>query len=280
MTDNSLPKSEMAQTGHKTQALLAAFRQIGLPLLQALAEAPESDEEGKLENSGSKQFAALIDSTALLSEALAAQFGESSGQMRWGLAGAAAQIVGDYFKANNESLSVEAAKQLVAHLRELQKRFTESLPENAEPSPATAAAFRMRMMEAMVPVVGAVAQYAFGRPEHVLLAEIGDRLARTAEQAVRSLAPPGAPAEEWRLLYWNILRAAGQVYAASHFAEADRLLYMKPDERTAYFTQHGNMPPLTPVWQIFNQRMAMLATLAAYLDVPAGARFDTEGWNP
>jgi hypothetical protein len=36
---------------------------------------------------------------------------------------------------------------------------------------------------------------------------------------------------------------------------------MEPEERAAYFAQHGNAFPMTKFWQAFNQRMAMLATL-------------------
>ena len=95
----------------------------------------------------------------------------------------------------------------------------------------------------------------------------------------RALAPAGATPEQWRMLCWNILRASGQIYTECHYAEADRLLYMSPEERTAYFAQHGNIVPMTQVWQAFNQRMAMLATLATYLDVPAQAQLETQGWQ-
>jgi hypothetical protein len=108
--------------------------------------------------------------------------------------------------------------------------------------------------------------------------EVAERLVRTADQVTRSLAQPGMTPEQWRLLCWNILRASGQIYTECHYAEADRLLYMNPDERAAYFAQHGNVVPMTQVWQSFNQRMAMLATLATYLDVPAAANLEEQGW--
>ncbi|MDD3372027.1 MAG: hypothetical protein PHE27_09415, partial [Alphaproteobacteria bacterium] len=122
-----------------------------------------------------------------------------------------------------------------------------------------------------------VAQYSFGRSEHALLAEVAERLVRTADQVTRSVAPTGASPEEWRLLSWHVLKAAGQIYMESHFAEADRLLYMPAEERSAYFAEHGQVVPMAQVWQAFNQRMAMLSTLAAYLDVPETAQLDVEG---
>ncbi|MFA5040571.1 MAG: hypothetical protein WC464_02935, partial [Bdellovibrionales bacterium] len=121
-------------------------------------------------------------------------------------------------------------------------------------------------------------QYSFGRSEHALLAEVAEKLIKTADQVTRALAPTGATPEEWRLLCWHVLKAAGQVYMESHFAEADRLLYMPAEERAAYFAQYGQVVPMQQVWQAFNQRMAMLATLATYLDVPEAARLDAGGW--
>jgi hypothetical protein len=176
-------------------------------------------------------------------------------------------------------LSEEEAKKLAAIAGTLQERFKSQIPGDVEALPNSVGTFRAKIMEAMVPVIGAVAQYAFGRAEHALLAEVADRLIKTADQMTRALAPVGTTAEQWRLLCWNILRAAGQIYTECHYAEADRLLYMNPDEREAYFKKNGNVVPMTQVWQAFNQRMAMLATLATYLEVPDMAHLESSGWQ-
>ncbi|MDP9128508.1 MAG: hypothetical protein M3N08_09655 [Pseudomonadota bacterium] len=266
----------------RMQTLLVAFRQVGMPLLHALAEGPRNAEGGKSMAIDNQQFGSLVDSTVALSHELAQQLGANEDQLdawvRWALAGAASQTVAARFKATGEALPLEDAKRLASIAIELQNRFKAQIPAGNEPIPNTAATFRAKTMEAMVPAIGAVAQYSFGRAEHVLLAEVAGRLVNTSDQVTRALAPSGCSAEEWRLLCWNVLRAAGQIYAESHYAEADRLLYMNADERGAYFAQHGNIPPMTQVWQAFHQRMAMLATLATYLDVPASAQLDAEGW--
>jgi hypothetical protein len=160
----------------------------------------------------------------------------------------------------------------------LQGKFKAQFPAGQEQLPNTVATFRAKMLEAMVPVVGAVAQYSFGRSEHALLAEVSERLVKTADQVTRALVPTGATPEEWRLLCWHVLKAAGQIYVESHFSEADRLLYMPAEERAAYFAEHGQIVPMQQVWQAFNQRMAMLATLATYLEVPETAQLDVGGW--
>jgi hypothetical protein len=272
----------------RMQGLLTTFRQVGLPLLQALTEtaanrqgegaaAPESAPNTEL-------FNALVDSTIALSQKLASKLGASEDQVdawvRWALVGAASQTVAASFKSTGQPMPKEEVDRLAEIAIDLQSKFKTPLMPAGEPMPNTVAIFRAKMMETMVPVVGALAQYSFGRSEHALLAEVAEKLIKTADQVTRALAPSGSTPEQWRLLCWHVLRASGQIYTESHYAEADRLLYMNPDERTAYFAQHGNVPPMTQVWQAFNQRMAMLATLATYLDVPPSAQLEMQqGWT-
>lgn len=268
----------------RMKALLVAFRQLGLPLIQAINEAREksggtaSSPEDKITDA----MGPLVDATVMLSQKIAVQVGANEDQIdawvRWALAGASSQIVGAAFKASGRILSEEEASRIASITQELQEKFKAQIPFGQEELPNTVATFRAKMLEAMVPVVGAVAQYSFGRSEHALLAEVAEKLVRTADQITRALAPTGAAPEEWRLLCWHVLKAAGQVYMESHFAEADRLLYMPTEERAAYFAEHGQIIPMHQVWQAFNQRMAMLATLATYLETPESARLDVESW--
>jgi len=265
----------------RMQNLMAAFRELGLPFIQAASEGQNKDE-GAPQSFNPQLLDKLIGNTVMLSQKLAAQLGASEDQVdawaRWALAGSSAQVVGSFFKTSGRPLSEEEAGHIAAVAIDLQSKFKSLIPSGQENLPNTVATFRAKMLEAMVPVVGAVAQYSFGRSEHALLAEVAEKLVKTSDQVTRALAPAGATPEEWRILCWNVLKAAGQIYTESHFSEADRLLYMAPEERAAYFAQHGQIVPMIQVWQAFNQRMAMLATLATYLDVPESARLDTGGW--
>jgi hypothetical protein len=270
----------MADTTDRSrlQALVSSFRQLGLPLLQAVGEAQA--KSGAPINV--QALGPLVDSTVMLSQKLSDQLGASEDQIdawvRWALAGAAAQVVGAAFRTSGKPMSPEEADHIAQIAIDLQSKFKAQIPAGQETLPNTVATFRAKMLEAMVPVVGAVAQYSFGRSEHALLAEVAEKLVKTADQVTRSLAPTGATPDEWRMLCWHVLKAAGQVYTESHLGEADRLVYMSPEERAAYFAQHGQIVPMTQVWQAFNQRMAMLATLATYLEVPESARLDTGTW--
>ncbi len=266
----------------RMQTLLAAFRQIGMPLLQTMAEV-SATKEGEISSSDDPvQFNELIDSAIKLSQELAKEIGAKEADLdssvRWALAGSASQVVAASFRATGKPAGEEEIKRLAGIAAQLQEKFTSQIPAGGETVPNTVATFRAKMMESMVPVIGAIAQYAFGRAEHDLLAEVSERLVKIADQVTRALAETGTTPEQWRLLCWNVLRAAGQIYTECHYAEADRLLYMNPDDRAAYFAQHGNDIPMKQVWQAFNQRMAMLATLATYLEVPASAGLDAQGW--
>jgi hypothetical protein len=271
---------EATSTKSDMQARLTAFQHLGLPLLQAASGAQNKGEAPRPLDAD--LLTALVDSTVMLSNKLAGELGASADAVdawiRWAMAGAAAQVVGSSYKTAGHPLTEDEADHIAKIAVDLQGKFKAQIPPGQENLPNTVATFRAKMLEAMVPVVGAVAQYSFGRAEHALLAEVAERLVKTADQVTRALAPTGASPEEWRLLCWQVVKAAGQVYAEAHFAEADRLLYMEPEERAAYFAQHGQVVPMQQVWQSFNQRMAMLATLATYLEVPESARLDSGGW--
>lgn len=265
----------------RLQAALAAFRHVGMPLFQSIADVPAApDGQAQVTKASPEQFGLLIDAAIALSKQLAEKLGadELDASVRWALAGSASQVVGAHWRATGHVLAPDQAKHLSDIAVVLQEKFKSQIPTDGESMPNTLASFRAQMMESMVPVIGAVAQYAFGRAEHALLAEVAEQLVRMADQVTRSLAPAGATPEEWRLLCWNVLRAAGQIYTECHFAEADRLLYMNPEDRAAYFAKNNNIVPMTQVWQAFRQRMAMLATLAMYLEVPEGAQLDAQSW--
>lgn len=264
------------------QTLLAAFRQVGMPLLQTMAEVSGTKEGKDKTVDDAVQFNGLVESAVKLSQELTKEIGVDEGELdsavRWALAGSASQVVAASFRATGKSASDEDIQKLATIAAQLQDKFKTQIPAGGESIPNTVATFRAKMMESMVPVIGAVAQYSFGRAEHDLLAEITERLVKLSDQVTRSLADAGATPEQWRFLCWNILRAAGQIYTECHYAEADRLLYMDPEKRAEYYAQYGQIVPMTQVWQAFNERMAMLATLATYLEVPASAGLDSEGW--
>lgn len=276
-------QGEEQNSDQRMKALAVALRHVGGPLLVALLEAAPQEQrpDGLVRRINFEAFPQLIDSAATLARQIAdvMEGDQSPVALRWGAISAACQLVAANYKATGQALDPETARPILEAVNALPDKFKNLTTGGPEPVPNQVATFRAKMLEALVPVVGAVAQYSFGRAEHGLLAEVAERLMKTADQITRSLAPVGSTPEQWRLLCWVVLKSAGQIYADSHYTEADRLLYMNPDDRAAYFAKYGNVLPMTHIWQGFNQRMALLATLGAYLEVPPAARLDEEGWT-
>ncbi len=266
-------------------ARVAVMKHVITPLLQVIAEAhraaksaepPSPEQESQL-------LSGLVEATLALAETTLEALNEGGeaveDAVRWNIIAAGAHAVAARFRATSQPPTPDEAATLAKAVFETKEKFQSQAVAPGENAPNTLGTFRARMLEALVPVVNAVAQYSFGRAEHLMLAQVSERILRTADQVTRGLAPAGCTPRDWRLLCWSVLQAAGFLYSDCHFAEADRLLYMDKDERDAYFKEHDQIPPLTFVWQSFDQRMAMLATLITYLDVPSSARLDEQAMD-
>jgi hypothetical protein len=266
-------------------ARVAVMKNVITPLLQVIAEAHRAakTEEPPSPEQEAETLGGLVDSTLALAEATSAAINQNREPMdsatRWAIVSAATHNVAARFRATGAPMPAEEANNLVQAVFDTKEKFQSQSIAPGENVPNTLGMFRAKMLEALVPVVNAVAQYSFGRAEHLMLAQVSERILKTADQVTRGLAPAGCTPKDWRLLCWSVLQAAGFLYSDCHFAEADRLLYMEKDERDNYFREHDNIPPLTFVWQAFDQRMAMLATLITYLDVPASAKLDEQSMD-
>jgi|ERR1043166_2968427 hypothetical protein len=263
-------------------ARVAVLKHVVTPIIQAMADVRAANKEQPLPSpeEEARTLHTLVDGAMALSEATTSIFNADKepldDNVRWMIVHAATQNVAARFRSTGAVMTAEDAQKIAEAAFDTKEKFQSQAVASGESVPNTLGTFRARMLEALVPVVNAVAQYSFGRAEHLLLAQVSERILKTSDQVTRSLAPAGCPPRDWRLLCWSVLQAAGYLYSDCHFAEADRLLYMDKEERDAYFREHDNMPPLTFVWQSFDQRMAMLATLITYLDVPATARLEEQ----
>jgi hypothetical protein len=280
------PSSSNVTAAPNLRARVAAVQKIVMPLLTAIYEVQGSigqTGEAKNEEQQIELLGKLLDNAVTVSQQTATHLGAGAASehdwVRWGLATASSQCVAAHYRATGRPLPAAESEGLVKAFDEYEKRFPALLPVGPEYGALGLGMFRAKLMEAMVPVVGAVAQYAFGRQEHALLSEITQRILQAAEMVTRALAPSKAAPEEWRVLAWSVIKSAAQIYTEGHYAEADRLLYMDPEERAAYFAEHGQNVPMTKVWQQFDQRMGMLTTLAAYVELPPSAKLDNPEWQ-
>lgn len=271
-------------TGPRAQlhARVAVLKNVITPLVQAVGEVNRANKSDTPTTPAqeAETLNGLVEGTLALSDASMLSLNTEREPVdefvRWSIVAAATHNVAARYRATGSIITADEAQKLADAVFETKDKFQSQSVGAGESVPNTLGTFRARMLEALVPVVNAVAQYSFGRAEHVILAQVAERLLKTADQATRGLAPAGCTPRDWRLLCWSVLQAAGFLYSDCHFAEADRLLYMEKEERDVYFREHDNMPPMTYVWQAFDQRMAMLATLITYLDIPSTARLDEQ----
>ena len=256
------------------RARTAAMKDLVAPLLSALYEVQGSmGQTGETASDQNlKLLDKLIDNTttiaARISETLGAGQGGDHDWVRWGVATGVSQCVAVYYRATSKPLPPAEAEGLLGAFAGLERRFPGLMPLGPEYGPLTLGMFRAKLLECMSPLVHAVATYSFSRPEHALIAEIAERILQASEMVTRALATPGATAEEWRALAWSVVKSAAGLYYECHWKEADRLLYMEPDERAAYFAEHGQQVPMDKVWQDFDQGLGMLTTLIAYVEIP------------
>lgn len=269
----------------KLKSLLYGFRTIGAPLLSAVTEVRpfmQADAPANPE-ADAQAFKQLIDSNVKIAQKITQSIGaeddENGDWARWATAGAAAKIISAHYRATGKPLGDQEAEETIQAISQLSETLLQDAPLPQDPSEITAGILRLKMMEAMAPVVGAVGRYSFGRTEQTLVGEVAARLQKTALEAAKSLLPEGCTEDEWRLIYGGVLEVTGHLYAESHYAEADRLLDMRPDERTAYLTRYGNQVPMGPVWESFDLNMAMLTAVASYLEVPESANLDQPDIN-
>lgn len=260
------------------QIRTAAMKELVTPLLSALYEVQGSmGQTGEATGEANlKLLEKLLENTttiaAKVSETLGAGQGGDHDWVRWGVATGVSQCVSVYYRATSKPLPPAEAEGLLGAFAGLERRFPGLMPVGPEHGPVTLGLFRARLLEAFAPLVHAVATYSFSRPEHALIAEIAERILQASEMVTRALATPGMSPEEWRQLAWSCVKAAADLYYECHWAEADRLLYMDPDERAAYFAEHGQQVPMDKVWRDFDQRLGMLTTLIAYIEIPQGIK--------
>jgi hypothetical protein len=125
-------------------------------------------------------------------------------------------------------------------------------------------------LSAMLPVLTAVAEFSYGKPENQLLAEIAGKLEQRAEALRADLMGSGADDAEIRFSELMILQSLARLYAECHRAHT-RAVMAEEEPVSA--------PSIDPVWAAFDMRLAMLETLLN-IAVPDGQRTSTASLSP
>lgn len=120
----------------------------------------------------------------------------------------------------------------------------------------------IQYLQILMPAVNSVLAFPFGQSEKKMVQVVADTLiARSRE--IRARVFPDLEGAEAARSDLALLRAAVSVYSQCHFAEMAKIMSRQNPEE--------GPPELStdPIWEAFNQRMAMLEVLASHI-IPGG----------
>lgn len=109
-------------------------------------------------------------------------------------------------------------------------------------------------MAALTPVISAVSEFPFGQQESKLIQDVAAKLAEHAKKLQSGLVTEPLSPAETKTAELVILQSLGQIYAAAHRAETNRL-HTLPEE------QRGGELSMQPVWDSFDRQIAMVEVL-------------------
>lgn len=279
------PVPAPAPVANRAMALVSVIRGIGSPLQSAVAEVSAGMREMGHEVSAvdeAKAYAQLVQQVVSLGRTTCAALEINpaviapSGiePLRWAVLEAIADMVGGYYRAAGQLQPGVMAGQVADAVTQI--ALDGAKREDLMPGlgRATQARLGLDMLKAMPPVVHAVTRYSFGRNPLVLSTEVAWELQYKAVECTRRLLAEGSTLDEWHSVYGAFVTSAGQLYAEAHFAEAERIARLSPNDRAAL---GNNEVPMTGVWEQFDRKVDQLASFAGYMTVPATGTATTGG---
>jgi hypothetical protein len=247
----------MVQNSKFTIQLL---EKIGAPLAAAIESVPLSGEDQDLQSA--KIMAQMLGQAVQVSISLNASFNivEEEAQAdstRLALASLAAPLLADFYKQNEHVPEDPDIKRLIKSLESVvafadnfsaaeegKSRLT-TLDHDAPLFDKTQSA--LVVMQAMGPVMSAIAEFSFGQSEVKLMQDIAGKLEKTAADIAKS-----ANLND-KLSELMVLKALAALYAECHRSETQKLANAAPDSEAARAELS-----LGPVWEAFGVRTAMI----------------------
>lgn len=267
----------------RSEYLIQLLEKIGAPLMEAIADVSARQAQENPANAvgdEAKKIAELLAKAVQVSinigknMDLASQ--EDQGEsIRVALAALAGSIVAEQYKhsgkvPDDQGLSRAAtALQAVMTFSENfvpSEESTQRLKQiKAQGLPVDARQADIQCIQAFIPVVNAIGDFSFGQPEQKLVQEVADRLTKKAMVLRESVFAGLLSVDEQKYTELALLRALATIYSECHRAETRKLI--QPGGRQ---TEAGTAS-LTPVWNAFDIRAAMLETLGAGLATQGSA---------
>jgi hypothetical protein len=252
------------------------LEKLGVPLITAAgggmtAEGPQMAE----------RLAALLSRAVQSALALAKAMDipdndPQADSVKLGLAALSSSLIAGHYRQTGKVPDDNDIKRLAGAMETILSYSDSFLPvagrlRALEPNayPADEHQIALQTINALAPVVNAVAAFPFGRPEKMLAQEVAGRLAARAVSLRQALMPAGADEGLNKIAELGILRGLSALYAACHEDGKARIMAMDEAGRAAAVQQNGGVLPMDPVWQAFESRAGMLEMLGLNV-MPAG----------
>ncbi len=244
---------------------LEVLEKIGVPLMESLI-APVKGQESHADMAvqiaqDAQNMASLLARSVATSIDLSTvteieELGENSDALRVALAGLAAPLVADLYRANGAVPDEKQTERITSALKSVMsfsKNFTPGIDEisrlgalKASGEVADKYQISVQYMQALTPVVNVVS-------DADALGEIAKRLTQCASEIRRNIHPDANDAEASRV-EMGALRALGVIYAACHKE-------ISGDQKA--------------VWEAFNLRSTVLSTLTRSMVLGEDSSTDT-----
>lgn len=268
--------------------LVQVLDKIGAPLLAAI----EGSAQGQGDDKGvqdAQTLAALLGKAVEMSVHMSQNMDlkgseEDADSVRLALAGLSGPLIAEVYKATGKVPDENDIKRMnktmeavltfsdnfapsATHISRLRSLNDEAIHADEDQN-------TIYVMQALLPVLGAVAEFPFGQPETALVQEIAGKLqAHATTMMGRLLGEDETDLGKARYVELMILRALGQVYAESHKAQTKKLL-----EQQQAGAEVSDITMQT-VWQSFDLKMSMLEALIG-ASLPDGAPASAGGVAP
>lgn len=251
----------------RSQFLLQLLDKLGAPLMRAINTHAGSatDESGQKD---AQVIAALMSETVKISISVAQAMNlkpedGDADAIRVSLAALAGNLVADSYQQTGRLPGEADARRLSSSLESV-LAFSDNFAPAAEhaqrlqtlnetPVFLDPMQANLYAMNALVPAIGAIAEFPFGQQETKLIQDVSAKLSERAK-ALREKLTEITGTAETKIAEMILLQSLSQIYASAHRAETARLKTLPEDAR-------GGELSLEPVWSVFDRQLAMLEVL-------------------
>ncbi|HPD83017.1 MAG TPA: hypothetical protein PLK85_04285 [Alphaproteobacteria bacterium] len=248
----------MAQNSKFTVQLL---EKIGAPLAAAIEAVPLKGQDTDIQSAKlmAQMLGQAVQISISLNGSLTVQEDEAQADStRLALAALAAPLIADFYEQNEHVPEDQDIKRIIKSLESV-LAFAENFSAAEEGKSRLSTIDHhsplfdktqtsLVVMQAMTPVIAAVAEFPFGQSEIKLVQDIAVKL----ENKANDLAQSAQTQDKFSQLL--ILKALANLYAQCHRAQTQKLAGSTPNENPDNRAELS----LDPVWEAFETRTAMI----------------------